>query len=183
MNKIIVVGIVMLAILLTACSSQPSGDTVGTAVAQTLAAQPPVLIVNTSTPVTPTWDMPAYKTQAAMTQAALSTNTPRPTNTAKPTHRPTATPLPKTTYILETGWCMLDVGIDEVSGKDPKTVQWCNVDAREQIKLADNEYMTLTLENLDGSIQVYCALFSLDGTFIMSDMDTTGSGKVTCPNE
>jgi len=176
-------------LLLASCSGgAPSGNEVGTAVSMTLTAQSlathrvaqttsnPALIVTNIQPPTrtpkPTFDRHAYETQVFATAAAKPT-----------THRPTITSIPKTTYILETGWCMLDVSIDEVSGKDPKTVQWCNLDAREQIELALGQYMELTLNNLDGGIQVYCALFSLDGTFIMSDMDTTGSGKVNCPHE
>jgi hypothetical protein len=181
--------LVLIAVLLASCSSAPPVNAIQTAIAQTQSAVSSLPTATVHTPTSTVWDIKVYKTQAAMTQAAKPTNTPRPTsthgptNTAKPTQRPTITPIPKTTYILETGWCMLDVSIDEVSGKDPKTVQWCNLDARKQVELAQDEYMTLTLRNLDGQIQVYCALFSLDGTFIMSDMDTTGAGKVTCPHE
>ena len=73
---------------------------------------------------------------------------------------------------------MLRVG--DVSGSDPKNISGCNLDARRQVQFGTNEAVDVTLNNLNGQIQVYCALFSLDGTFIMSDMDTTGSGKVTC---
>jgi len=73
---------------------------------------------------------------------------------------------------------MLDVG--DVSGRDPKNVEYCNLQAREQVQMGSNQQVDITLNNLDGKIEVYCALFSLDGTFIMSDVDTTGSGKVTC---
>lgn len=100
-----------------------------------------------------------------------------PTRTSIPIP-PTRTPVPKTTYILETGWCMLRVG--DISGSDPKNISGCNLDARRQVQFGPNEGVDVTLNNLNGQIQVYCALFSLDGTFIMSDMDTTGSGKVTC---
>jgi hypothetical protein len=164
--------LVVLAILLASCSTAPPEGAINTAVAQTIAAQP-----TSTTP--PDTDTP--EPTVTNTLLPTETSTPKPTNTKVPTQTPTITPLPKTTYILETGWCMLDVSIDEVSGKDPKTVQWCKLDARKQVELAQNEYMSLTLRNLDGQIQVYCALFSLDGTFIMSDMDTTGTGKVTCP--
>jgi hypothetical protein len=51
---------------------------------------------------------------------------------------------------------------------------------REQVKMASNQQVESTLNNLDGSIAVYCALFTLDGVFISSDVDTVGSGKVTC---
>ena len=134
----------------------------------------------------------AIQTAIAKTQAALPTLTATATFTLRPTSIPTSTrvpptrtkipathtPLPKPTYILETGWCMLSVG--DVSGVDPKNVNYCHLDAREQIQLASNEHVTITLNNLDGKIEVYCALFMMDGTFIMSDVDIIGSGKVTC---
>ena len=169
-----VYSLILFAVFLASCSTTPSGNVIGTAVAQTLAAQ--ITSTNTNVPATNT-------PEPTLIPSITNTLQPTKTNTPKPTQRPTYTPIPKTTYILETGWCMLDVSIDEVNGKDPKTIQWCNLDARKQIELAQNEYMSLTLRNLDGQIQVYCALFSLDGTFIMSDMDITGTGKVTCPLE
>lgn len=173
----------LIGVLFSGCSSVPQVDNIATSVAGTVAAQQSDHQEQVSLPTAtniqpptrtpkPTFDRHAYETQVFATAAAKPT-----------THRPTITSIPKITYILETGWCMLDVSIDEVSGKDPKTVQWCKLDAREQIELALGQYMELTLNNLDGGIQVYCALFSLDGTFIMSDMDTTGSGKVNCPHE
>jgi hypothetical protein len=86
--------------------------------------------------------------------------------------------VPETTYILENGWCMLRV--KDVSGSDPKNISGCNLEARQQVQLGLYDSISATLNNLDGQIQVYCALFSISGIFIMSDMDTTGSGKVTC---
>jgi hypothetical protein len=166
--------LVLFATLIASCSTAPSESLINTAVAQTIAAQ--ITSTNTVAPATNT-------PEPSLTPPNTSLPTQKPTNTSTvtPTQRPTNTPIPKTTYILETGWCMLSVSIDEVSGKDPKTVQWCNLNKRKQVELAQNEYLTITLDNLNGEIQVYCALFSLDGTFIMSDMDTTGTGKVTCP--
>jgi hypothetical protein len=160
----------LITILFASCSTASSQNSIATSVAFTVAAQ--ITSTNTSVPAT-------------STSEPTSTNIPQPTKTKIPTltQRPTNPPIPMTTYILETGWCMLDVTADQVSGKDPKTVQWCNLDSRKQIQLAENQYMELTLENLDGDIQVYCSLFSVDGTFIMSDMDTTGTGKVTCPHK
>lgn len=123
----------------------------------------------------------AIQTAIADTQAAWS---PTPTQTLRPTSTPTRTKIPPTstpkrkTYIIETGWCMLSVG--DVSGSDPKNVQYCNLDARQEIEIGQNEQVTVTLNNLNGQIEVYCALFTLDSVFIMSDVDTTGSGEVTC---
>jgi len=129
------------------------------------------------------------KTQAAWTPTHTVTLTPSPTSTLTsiplpPTHTslplpPTSTPVPKTTYIMETGWCIPSVG--DVSGRDPKKVQpGCIIEARQQVQLGPNENIEPTLDNNNGNIEVYCALFSLDGTFIMSDVDAIGSGKVTC---
>jgi hypothetical protein len=141
---------IALIFLLSACA--PSQSIVQTAIANTQAAWTP-----TPTP------------------APTKTLTPVPTRTKAATRTPTDS---RTTYILETGWCLLEVG--EISGKDPKTVKYCSLDARQQVNLASNESVVATLNTLDGSVEVYCAIFKMDGTFIMSDVDTKGSGKVTC---
>ena len=157
MNKKYATIIISLAIILLAACS-PSPQAIQTAIAQTQVA--------IATPM------------SHPTVVPQPTKTLIPTPTRLPTRVPTSTPKPKTPYILETGWCMLRVG--DVSGSDPKNISGCNLDARQQVQFGPNEGVDVTLNNLDGQIQVYCALFSLDGTLIMSDMDTTGSGKVTC---
>lgn len=164
---------VLIVLVLSACSNAPSADAVQTAVAQTMAA------AATDTPAVTSTFTPAPTSTPTVHPTHTITSTFAPTNTQRPVTPTTAT----TTYILENGWCMLSVTPDQVEGKDPKTVEWCNLEARKQIQLAANQYMELKLNNLDGRIQVYCALFSADGVFIMSNLDTTGTGRVTCPHE
>jgi hypothetical protein len=48
--------------------------------------------------------------------------------------------------------------------------------------IGPNEKIEATYDTTWSSepLEIYCALFYLDGTFIMPDVDTTGSGKVYC---
>jgi hypothetical protein len=149
---------IILVLLLTACAQSP--QSIQTAIAQTQAAW-------TATP----------------TSTYTATFTPQPTSTSTPQQiPPTKTEEPKPTYILETGWCLFDAG--DFGNVDPKTVQHyginiCQLEKREQIQIAPNFQVELTISNSE-TREVWCALFSLDGTFIMSDVDTIGSGKVIC---
>ena len=150
--------LILAVFLLAACA--PSSQAIQTAIAQTEAAWTP----------TPT-------------STYSATFTPQPTST--PTLQPippTKTEVPKQTYILETGWCLFDAG--DFGNVDPKTVQnyginICQLEKREQIQIAPNYQVELTISNSE-TREVWCALFSLDGTFIMSNVDTIGSGKVIC---
>jgi len=160
MTKINFPKLVLIVCLLAACA--PSPQAIQTAIAQTQAAQTPI-----------------------------PTIIPIATNTIQPTLPPTRTPIPptrtpvKATFILESGWCLLDAG--DFGNIDPKTVQnrpgginICQLEKREQVQIALGYAVTLTEVNASGRTEFWCALFSLDGTFIMSDVDTVGSGKVSC---
>jgi len=112
------------------------------------------------------------------TQAAIPTSTPQPTNTPQPTPKPTKeikTPVPN--YYIETGFCVLSVG--KIEG-DFTDVPGCGVQEREQVFLLSNQSLDITFNKHITDRQNFCMLFKLDGTFVMSDLDTTGSGKVTC---
>jgi hypothetical protein len=111
--------LVLLSVLLVSCSSASSADTVATSVAQTIAAQQPTQPVssptvarNTQPARSPTWDIQAYKTESALTQAAQPTNTPRPTSTKGPTSTPkptnTLTPVPTPVVLSGTGDSVVD---------------------------------------------------------------------------
>lgn len=166
MNRIKIITLILFIGVGSACT--PSTQAIQTAIAHTQAANSTSIIA----PIQPT-------------------NTPYKTPTiffiASATSRPTIIPLPtpiEYTFVLESGWCLLQVGnID--ANVDPKTVKLHNVDGcslsnRQQIKMILNAYMEMTLWNNDGGVEPYCALFKLDGTFIMSNVDITGSGKVQC---
>jgi hypothetical protein len=115
----------------------------------------------------------------AQTQTAMPTSTPTitPTSLPTPTKTPAETSTPTPNYYLETGFCVMMVG--KVTG-DLTDVPGCGPKEREQVYLGVNQALTVTFNNHISDRQNYCALFKLDGTFVMSDMDTTGSGKVTC---
>jgi hypothetical protein len=78
------------------------------------------------------------------------------------------------------GFCILSVSEGEVTG-NPAEVPGCVVIRRTQETLMAGQSLEMAMDNQGGSVQIYCAIFSLDGTFIMADIDTAGSGKVTCP--
>jgi hypothetical protein len=75
--------VLVIAILLTACSSKHTVDTIGTLVAAAQQVSPAVP-EKTQPAISPTRDIQAYKTEAALTQAAKLTSTPKPTNTTTP---------------------------------------------------------------------------------------------------
>jgi hypothetical protein len=107
----------------------------------------------------------------AFTPQSVPSSTPRPILLPE-------TPLPKITYSLETGFCPKDVGQVDAA-VDPKTLPFCRRTEQQQVALSAGQEVTVTQDPL-ASAERYCALFTLEGKFIMSDMDTTGSGKVTC---
>lgn len=76
---------------------------------------------------------------------------------------------------------MLEVG-DISSDIDPKTLSFCVKMHIEPKTIGPNEQIEATLDTTwtDEPLEIYCALFFSDGTFIMSDVDTTSSGKATC---
>ena len=74
----------------------------------------------------------------------------------------------------------MDVSSAEILGKDPKTVNGCMLETRKQEKLKFNEFAVIKNDNLNGRVQVYCALFNSFGSFIMSNMDVKGTGTVLC---
>jgi hypothetical protein len=138
---------------------------------------------------------------ATETLQAMPTNifpyTPYPTYTIYPTYTPwivTAiftkgvppkTPLPSISptiksnnpvYIVEEGFCIVSIG--DVQG-DPKNVAGCGVEKRYQTEIPIGGDFVITLENT-GNREIYCVLFDLDGNFIVSDIDTAGSGTVRC---
>jgi hypothetical protein len=86
MNKKAIAGSVLLAILIAACSSQPSSSSVGTAIAQTMTAQAAVVQVVMTTTFTPEPTLIPTNTSLP-----TKTSTPRPTNTRAPTRTPTPT--------------------------------------------------------------------------------------------
>ena len=148
----------------------------------------------------------AIHTAIAKTQTAWK---PTPTNTNVPTQiQPTQTPtmqvsttntvwvegqptpvgmilfndvwVQATVYIVETGFCLLSVG-DIDPSVDPKTNSSCYLMGRKQEAVPpDCCWLEYNLDTLNGAVEVYCATFTLDGIFIMSDVDTVGSGIVVC---
>jgi len=71
----------------------------------------------------------------------------------------------------------MDVG--NITG-NPTGQAGCGLTKRIQMQIGPNQEITVTLSNNTGEEEVYCSLYSLDGTYIMSDLDTTGSEKAIC---
>jgi hypothetical protein len=114
-------------------------------------------------------------TQAASTPADTAVVTSSPTST--PTPLPPTPALTKTTYILETGMCMVLSG--NVIG-NPSNYFGCALSSRSWVQLGPNESVQFTYNNPGKGQQIYCSLYSLSGKYIMSNLDNTGSGMVTC---
>ena len=129
------------------------------------------------------------QTRAAWTP--IATQTPYPTYTEYPTYTkiptltptitpngPTETPLGQAVYIVETGFCLLSV--PDISGQDPKTNHLCSILTRTRQRLDPDMIIDFHEDNLNGTVDVYCAMFSLDGVFLMSDVNVTGGTIVQC---
>lgn len=159
-----------MGLLLTACS---------------VASTPQVLVVQvttspwpTYTPYPPLVPFPTYTPYPTYTPWVV---TATPLFTVTITNTPTIIPI-RETYILTLGWCLLSVTAD--SG-DPGKISLCSMETREQIKLDSLEEYTVRVDSYIPSYMVtelegYCALYSLDGIYIMSDIDTIGRGEVAC---
>lgn len=128
------------------------------------------------------------KTKAVWTPIPTLTSYPTytqyPTYTEHPTITPTPTPAVQT-YDLQTGFCMQKVGAfnDDI---DPKTLKFCVDMTTEPVILGPGEKVERIYDtswSTTEPLESFCALYLLDGTFVMSYVDTTGSGKVYCgPN-
>lgn len=102
----------------------------------------------------------------ARTQEAQATNTPVPTYT------PTGE-----MFIVEEGWCLMMIG--DITG-NPKDVSGCAVSERKQESIAPGEQITVAWKKSTTDRQIFCTLYRLDGTYIMSNVDTKGSGQAVC---
>ena len=124
----------------------------------------------------------------AVTEVAISTPTQRPTyvplatRTPKPTLVANATSVQhKTSYILEVGYCFLVMNVGDVSGQDIKNITGCSIQERQQVQLADFDWLELSYPDRDMSDkEIFCALFTIDGKLVMSAIDRQGSYKVSC---
>lgn len=172
-TKCAIIIVILATILLVACS--PSPQAIQTAIAQTQTAWTPIL-------------------------AHTPTHTVIPPSVIPPTDVPTPTYIfpiicasydstkcfyteEGITFILEVGDCMVDAPTIP-STVDPKTDYHCYILKRHQITLytpADEYGLVQNLdETLGGMVEPYCALFALDGTFIMSNVDITGGAASVC---
>lgn len=175
MNRIKISFLILVFCILSACS--PSPQAIQTAIAQTQSANPPVIF----TPIPPTFKLTTIPTITFTPTHPIYTITPTyPTPTVFFIASATVLPTPVTyTFIIEDGWCLLQAGNIEPT-IDPKTNTLCSLTERNQIKMILDSYIELTPWNNNGGVEPYCALFSLGGKFIVSDVDVTGSGKVQC---
>jgi len=119
------------------------------------------------------------QTQTAMPAPTLApTATQMPTPTQRPAvHIPTATPFPTEKYVIEYGFCIMGVSI---GNSDPANVPGCGSTEREQVDLDAYHEIHVTFNRDVNTRQWYCALYDLDGNFIMADLDTTASGEAAC---
>jgi hypothetical protein len=116
------------------------------------------------------------------TQTAAPTQTPTITTTPTiiytPTMASTSTPTTQIlTYILEDGFCIMDVG--KISG-NPTGHPGCVVSERKQVQIVQGHGIQVSQSTFDSTIQIYCSLYDMGENWLMSDIDTTGSGVAAC---
>jgi hypothetical protein len=113
--------------------------------------------------------------QIALTKEALATNTPVSTSTP----RPTKTPEPqKETFIISTGNCL---GYDSryIPNGDPVGFEFCETKEKTQKKLSSGDTFTYS-SFMPNTYPSFCAIHSLNGVYITSNVDNVGLGKAVC---
>jgi hypothetical protein len=142
-------------LLLSACS--PSPQSIQTAIAKTQAAW------------TPTFTLVPSNTL---------TSTPTTTPTSTPTTTFTSTP-EGVLYIVESGFCLM--GFGSVHG-NPRESYLCSATDRKQytFHITSTKFDALQLSSNDSSVELFCSIYKLDGTYIGSDLDTIGALSVSC---
>jgi len=113
------------------------------------------------------------QTQAAKEESYTSTpsntNTPEPTNIQAPQ---------KETYIVTSGYCL---GYDPryIPTGDPVGFEFCTIDEKRQTPLSSGDKITYS-SFMPHSYPSFCAIHTLDGEYITSDIDVNGLGKAVC---
>jgi hypothetical protein len=113
--------------------------------------------------------------QITLTQEALATNTPIPTSPPIPTNTPEPQ---KETFIISTGSCL---GYDAryIPNGDPVGFEFCETKEKTQKKLSHGD--TLSFSSFaPEQYPSFCAIHSLNGVYITSNVDIVGLGKAVC---
>jgi hypothetical protein len=140
--------------------TQRSNDLVGTQVA---------VMLTKAVPTAKNTTVPYFTITPKTTPVPYFTRTPIPTSTEEG----------KIKYILETGFCLLDAPTIAKT-TDPKSDYHCSLMKRRPYEMPVGHYLEFKGDTLDGRVMIYCALFSESGNFIVSGIDTLGTGKVIC---
>jgi hypothetical protein len=136
----------------------------------------------TQVPPTPTsTQVPATPTATQVPPTPTSTQVPpTPTSTqVPPTPTLTQEPTPlKETYIVTTGDCL---GYKDryIPPGDPVGFEYCDIDERRQMTLGLGDEVTYS-SFMPFKYPSFCAIHTLDGEYIMSDVDVVGLGKAIC---
>jgi len=162
--------ITLLALLALLVSCSPSPEQIERAIEQTQVAKEESYtstISNTNTPSAT--DTPTVTNSPTVTNTLKPTNTPKPTNTQTP---------PKETYIVTTGECL---GYKDryIPTGDPVGFEYCEIDQRKQTPLSSGDTVTFA-SFMPFTYPSFCAIHTLDGEYIMSDVDVDGLGKAVC---
>lgn len=130
---------------------------------------------------------PTHTIEPSETIEPTKTNTPTITLTSTPklselvamTLTATNAMPETTTYIFEAGFCIMSVNVEDIDGI-PNDEPGCVLSMREQIELEWGYGEHYWVENFEGDVQLFCSLYELDGTYIVTEFDTNGTGEVVC---
>ncbi len=134
------------------------------------------LISSCGASTAPTMDVAAIQTSAASTAWASYEQTAT-AGAPVETPLPTETPLPpKDTFVVSAGHCL---GFDYIPEGDPTIYEHCDVREKSQVQLASGE--SVKYSSFDPSkYPSFCALHKLDGTYVVSSVDSLGAGEAVC---
>ena len=114
--------------------------------------------------------------EAVIQTAIAKTQAAQPANTAQPTK----TPVKKTTYIVTVGNC-LGYETRYIPTGDPVGFEFCSITERQQTAVASNESAEIEFSSFSPyKYPSYCAVHTLDGEYVTSNVDSNGLGKAVC---
>ena len=79
---------------------------------------------------------------------------------------------------MEVGNCLMSITVTKIQ-RPPNNVSGCTVRERSQHMILPG--FSIVSENaVFHDRQWFCSLYTLDGEYLITDYDTTGSGEVAC---
>jgi hypothetical protein len=123
---------------------------------------------------------PSADSEETLAKEPTFTSEPEPTSTSEPepSSTPKPTEQPKDTYIVTTGSC-LGYETRYIPTDDPVGFEYCDIDEKRQVPLSSDDTFTYS-SFMPYKYPSFCAVHTLDGEYIMSDVDVDGLGEAVC---